>query len=66
MDKKAVLRQILIVFVVLAVLTAIEYFVALNLDNPAVLLFIIALIKAGLVVQYFMHFYRIWRGEAHS
>jgi len=66
MDKKAAYRQILIVFIVLAVLTAVEYFVVLNLDNAAVLLFIIALIKAGLVVQYFMHFYRLWRAEEHS
>ena len=66
MDKKAAYRQILIEFIVLAVLTAVEYFVALNLDNAAVLLFIIALIKAGLVVQYFMHFYRLWRAEEHS
>ena len=66
MDKKAAYRQILIVFIVLVVLTAVEFFVALNLDNPTVLLFIIALVKAGLVVQFFMHIYRLWRGEEHS
>ena len=65
-DKKATYRQILIVIVVLAVLTAIEFAVALSLDNATVLLFIIAVVKAGLVVQFFMHINRLWRGEEHS
>jgi caa(3)-type oxidase subunit IV len=65
-DKKATYRQILIVIIVLAVLTAIEFTVALSLDNATVSLFIIAVVKAGLVVQFFMHIYRLWRGEEHS
>ena len=65
-DKKATYRQILIVIIVLAVLTAIEFAVALSLDNATVPLFIIAVVKAGLVVQFFMHIYRLWRGEEHS
>ncbi|GMQ78800.1 MAG: hypothetical protein BMS9Abin02_1338 [Anaerolineae bacterium] len=65
-DKKATYRQILIVIIVLAVLTAIEFVVALSLDNATTPLYIIALVEAGLVVQFFMHIYRLWRGEEHS
>lgn len=65
MDKKrAAYRQILIVFVALAVLTIAEYIVAVAVQS-AVLLIIIALAKAGLILQYFMHVYRVWRSEAH-
>lgn len=66
MDKKSAYRQILLVFLALVVLTAIEFVIALNLDNATVPLFIIAVVKAGLVVQFFMHIYRLWRGEDHS
>lgn len=64
-DKKPAYRQILLVFLVLVALTAIEFLLALNLDNAAVPLFLIALVKAGLIVQYFMHVYRLWREEGH-
>jgi len=64
-DKKADYRQGLFVFLALAVLTGIELVIAINLDSPAVPLIIIALIKAGLIVQYFMHIYRLWREESH-
>jgi caa(3)-type oxidase subunit IV len=63
--KKADYRQGIIVFLVLAVLTAIEVAVANYLDNPGVPLIIIALVKAGLIVQFFMHIYRLWREESH-
>jgi hypothetical protein len=64
-DKKADYRQGFFVFLALAVLTGIEMAIALYLDNPAVPLIIISLIKAGLIVQYFMHIYRLWREESH-
>jgi hypothetical protein len=64
-DKKADYRQAFFVFLALAVLTGIEMAIALYLDNPAVPLIIISLIKAGLIVQYFMHIYRLWREESH-
>jgi caa(3)-type oxidase subunit IV len=64
-DKRPAYRQIILVFLVLVVLTAIEFVVAINLDNAAVPLFLIALVKAGLIVQYFMHVYRLWREEEH-
>ena len=62
--KAAAYRQGLIVFLGLAVLTIVEYFVAVSL-NSAVLLLILALVKAALIVQYFMHVYRLWREEEH-
>lgn len=58
-------RRGLITFLALMVLTIIEYFVAISLASPTVLLFIIALIKAALIVQVFMHVSRLWRGESH-
>ena len=64
--KKAEYRQNLIIFLALVVLTLFEFFVAINLDNPTVLLLIIALVKAGLIVQFFMHVYRLWRPEEHE
>ena len=63
--KKANYRQGIYIFLVLAVLTALEIVIATNLENPAVPLIIVALIKAGLIVQYFMHIYRLWREESH-
>ncbi len=55
-----------IVFAGLMVLTLIEFAVA-NLSNPsAVLLIIIGLIKAALIVYFFMHVYRLWREEKHG
>lgn len=57
-------RLIIIVSIVLAVLTAAEYFVALAYPS-AVFLLLIALIKAAIIVQFFMHIYRLWREESH-
>jgi hypothetical protein len=47
---------------VLAVLTGIEYFVALY-SASAVIMFLIGLAKAYFVVNYFMHIARLWRTE---
>lgn len=57
-------RLIIIVSTVLAVLTIAEYFVALAYPS-AVFLLLIALVKAALIVQFFMHIYRLWREESH-
>jgi len=64
--KRAEIRRNIIVGAVLAVLTVLEFWIALNLDNPTVALLIVALIKAALIVQYFMHIYRLRREEEHS
>ncbi|HCB48061.1 MAG: hypothetical protein AMJ56_03980 [Anaerolineae bacterium SG8_19] len=64
--KKADYRRNFYVFIALAVLTLVEIIIAINLANPAVPLLIIALIKAGLIAQFFMHIYRLWREEEHG
>ena len=61
---RAEYRQILIVFLVLAVLTVVEFAIAIYLESAA-LLFIVALVKAALIVNFFMHIYRLWRPESH-
>jgi cytochrome c oxidase subunit 4 len=64
--KKSEYRQNIYVFLALVLLTLIEFVVAIYLDDPTVALVIIALVKAGLIVQFFMHIYRLWRPEEHE
>ena len=54
-----------IIFVALLVLTLIEYFIGVQPNPSAVALMIVALIKATLIVYFFMHVYRLWREESH-
>lgn len=64
-DKKAAAYRLgLITLLILAVLTVAEYFVGIYLGS-LVLLFIIALVKAAIIVQNFMHIARLWREESH-
>src|ERR1700690_1154846 len=53
-NKAAVLNQGVIIFVFLAVLTALEFFVAVEI-GAIVLLIIMAIVKVGLVIYYYMH-----------
>ncbi|GAB4423435.1 MAG: hypothetical protein Kow002_12970 [Anaerolineales bacterium] len=57
-DKKTALGQGVIIFIFLAVLTVLEYFIAVAMD-AITLLVIVALVKAGLVVYYYMHIYKL-------
>jgi len=57
-DKKASLNQGVIIFVFLAILTALEYFIAIAM-NAVSLLVVVAMVKAGLVVYYYMHIYKL-------
>jgi cytochrome c oxidase subunit 3 len=57
-DKKTALNQGMIIFIFLAVLTALEFFIAIAMDAVP-LLVIVALVKAGLVVYYYMHIYKL-------
>lgn len=50
--------QGVVIFVYLAVLTVIEYFIAVAFDAVP-LLIVVAVIKAGLVVYYYMHIYQL-------
>lgn len=61
-NKSKELRTGVIVFIVLAVLTAVEYAAGVY-QFPSVVLWVIALIKAGLVVWFFMHVARVFRSE---
>jgi hypothetical protein len=54
------------VLVGLAVLTGLEFLVASALGGSTVFLFILALAKAGIILQYYMHVDRLWsEEEAH-
>lgn len=57
-DKKSALGQGVIIFVYLAVLTVLEYFVAVTF-NATSLLVVVAVIKAALVMYYYMHVYKL-------
>jgi cytochrome c oxidase subunit 3 len=57
-NKTDLLRQGGIVFVFLAVLTALEFFIALTL-GATVLLVAVAVVKVALVIYYYMHIYRL-------
>lgn len=63
--KASAQRTGLYVFLALMVLTIAESIIG-GLATPiTVLLIIIALIKAALIVYFFMHVYRLWREESH-
>lgn len=57
-NKADVLNQGVIIFVFLAVLTALEFFVAIEI-GAIVLLIIMAIVKVGLVIYYYMHITRL-------
>jgi hypothetical protein len=60
--KAAAYRLGVVTLIILAVLTAIEFWVSTAIGST-VLLFIIALIKTAFIVQNFMHISRLWREE---
>lgn len=63
--KKEAQRTGVYVFLALLVLTIVESIVG-SLETPiTVLLLIIALVKAAMIVYFFMHVYRLWREESH-
>lgn len=54
------------VFLILAVLTVGEFFIAISMDNIVLLvalLTVVALGKCWAIAVYFMHISRLWRGE---
>jgi heme/copper-type cytochrome/quinol oxidase subunit 4 len=64
--RKAAYRQGIYVLVGLAVLTVVEFAVAFLLEGSVVFLFVLALAKAGVILQYYMHLDRVWsEEEAH-
>ena len=64
--RKVAYRRGIYVLTGLAALTAFEYAVAVVLDGSVGLLFILALAKAGIILQYFVHLSGVWsEEEAH-
>lgn len=57
-DKKSMLGQGILIFIYLAVLTGLEFFVAISF-NSVPLLVVVALVKAALVLYYYMHVYKL-------
>lgn len=57
-DKNSMLGQGVAIFIYLAILTALEFFVAVSFSSVPLLL-VVALVKAGLVVYYYMHVYKL-------
>ena len=61
-SKTSELNRGVMIFIGLAVLTVVEYLLAVN-QLPVILLWIIAFGKAALVVWFFMHIFRLFRSE---
>jgi cytochrome c oxidase subunit III len=57
-DKASMLNQGVFIFVYLAVLTVLEFLVAISFNSAAVLI-AVALVKGALVVYYYMHVYKL-------
>ena len=62
--KIAAYRLGFIILIALAALTAFEYWISVG-GGTTMSLFIIALIKAQIIVQYFMHVSKLWSEEEH-
>ena len=60
--KQDELRRGVMVFIALAVLTAVEYYIGTH-QAPVIFMWLIALSKAGLVVWFFMHVKRAFSDE---
>jgi cytochrome c oxidase subunit 3 len=57
-DKSSALGQGVVIFVYLAVLSLLEYFIAVAFDAPQILI-VVAIVKAALVLYYYMHIYKL-------
>lgn len=67
-DKSSALTQGVIIFVYLTVLTVIEYLIAISFNAVSILV-LVAVIKAALVMYYYMHIYKLNQdseGDEHS
>ena len=64
-DKSMMLSQGVFIFVYLAVLTGLEFFIAVSF-NSVPLLIVIALVKAVLVLYYYMHIYQLNMDPEHE
>jgi heme/copper-type cytochrome/quinol oxidase subunit 4 len=64
-NRSKALRRGMWTFIILMVLTALEFTVAVFMGASIIMLFLISLVKAALIVWVFMHMSRIWREESH-
>ena len=67
-ENTSLVSQGVYIFIYLGILTALEFFIAVTFQSIA-LLVVIALIKAGLVLYYYMHVYQLSldnEGDPHS
>jgi len=62
LNKSEAYRQGVLVFIFLAILSALEFFVAIAIGS-VILLVAIALVKFGLVLYYYMHIYKLNAAE---
>lgn len=68
-ENSSMLSQGVFIFVYLAALTLLEYFVAVKLQIAVPLLIVVAIVKAVLVLYYYMHVYKLnaeSEGDEHS
>ncbi len=63
-QKKLAYRLGVIILIALAVLTAFEYYLAF-LPNTIAALFVVALIKAWIILKFFMHVSSLWSEGGH-
>ncbi len=63
MNKNEAFRQGVIIFIFLAVLTALEFFIAVTL-GAVLLLAVVAIVKVALVIYYYMHIYKLGQQPA--
>ncbi len=61
--KDSLQRRGLIIFIILVVLTILEFLASTGMSNPNLVLTVIALAKAYLIVTYFMHIVQVWGKE---
>ncbi len=61
--KAAALARGIRVFAGLLVLTVVEYGIAVGMTGNLAPLAVVALLKAGLIVEYFMHLSQLWHPE---
>lgn len=62
MSKLHPLQRGVFIFLLLGILTIIEYILGIN-EVPQILLWTIAIIKILLVMQYFMHIYKVFKSD---
>ncbi len=51
------------VFIGLAILTVVEYLLAITIDANLPIMIVLAVAKAAIIIHYFMHVARLWLGH---